>query len=601
VLDYEFVRSRERLPAIAREIERTGIVGFDIETTNYEPYQLDRHGKPADIRLLSLNTGKGVYVVDLWQTGGMGPILDAIASEDVIKIVQNAKFEQKWFLYKYNVELWPIFDTWRASVLIHNGRDWLDHHIWALYERELNLPPTTEDLGGSDWSDPNLTPEQIDYSAEDAVHLLELRDSLKPQLRKNGLFQVALIEFGAILPEAAVELNGLSLDRDMWLELAAENVRRTEALRQSLVWKLPNPKQQMALPGIQPGINLNSSQQVLGSLRKLGSSISQLENTREITLAMFAAEYPVIKEMLEYRMYAQRVKSFGAEYLRHIDPLTGRIHSSYYPFTGAGRYASSDPNLQQIPREKVFRACFRAALGKRMVGADYSNIEMRLAAQIANDPRLIAIFNSADDDAHRATAALLSGKTLEEVTKGERQEAKPVNFGLIYGMQAAKLVMYAMANYGVAMTPGTAKKYRKSFFGRDGYYGVAKWHEFCINVQKPLGYTKTLAGRLRYLKEDAHNEYYNTPVQGSGADGLKRALREVYFRLKKLSPWNGSVKMVHHVHDEIMTEIDDNDELDRLVRRELREGMQEGMAKFVTKVPVKVEPESGPSWGEAKG
>jgi DNA polymerase I-like protein with 3'-5' exonuclease and polymerase domains len=600
VLDYEFVRSRDRLPAIAREIERTGILGFDIETTNYEPYQLDRFGKPADIRLLSLNTGAGIYVVDLWQTGGPGPLLDAIASEDVIKIVQNAKFEQKWFLQKYNVELWPIFDTWRASVLIHNGRD-LDHHIWALYERELNLPPTTEDLGGSDWANPNLTQEQIDYSAEDAVHLLKLRDKLKPQLGDQGLFQVALLEFGAVLPEAAIELNGLNLDPDMWLELAAENVRRAEAIRKSLVWKMPNPKWQMALPGIEPGINLNSPPQVLGSLRKLGGNISNLENTREITLAMFAAQYPVIKELLEYRTYAQRVKSFGAEYLRHIDPLTGRIHSSYFPFTGAGRYASSNPNLQQIPREKAFRACFKAAFGKRIVAADYSNIEMRLAAQIANDKKLIEIFNSADDDAHRATAALLASKTLEEVTKGERQEAKPVNFGLIYGMQAAKLVMYAMANYGVAMTPSTAKKYRKAFFGRDGYYGVAKWHEFCINVQKPMGYTKTLAGRIRYLeKEEAHNEFYNTPVQGSGADGLKRALREVYFRLKKISPWNGAVKMVHHVHDEIMTEIDDNDELDRLVRRELQEGMREGMARYVTKVPVKVEPESGDSWGTAK-
>ena len=116
-----------------------------------------------------------------------------------------------------------------------------------------------------------------------------------------------------------------------------------------------------------------------------------------------------------------------------------------------------------------------------------------------------------------------------------------------------------------------------------------------------MGYTRTLAGRLRYLEsEEAHNEFYNTPVQGSGADGLKRAMREVYFRLKKLSPWNGAVKMVHHVHDEILTEIDDNDELDRLVRRALQDGMREGMACYVTKVPVKVVPESGPSWGEAK-
>lgn len=508
-MSYEYVTSADRLPHIAREIERTKCIGFDIETTAYEPYDIDKRGVTAEIRLLSVNTGLGIYVVDLFQTGGLGPVLTALAREDVIKIVQNAKFEQKWFLYKYDVELWPVFDTYRASVLIHNGYD-KDHHLWALFERELGITPRTkEELGGSDWTNPRLTQQQIDYSAEDVENLPAMRESLKAQLQRKGLLKVALIEFGAILPEAAVELNGLFLDTDDWLALAEENQVRSIELRNQLIWKLPNPSQQIALPGITPGINLDSPPQMLASLRKLGGRLEDLENTREITLAMYAAEFPVIQEILEYREFSKKVSQFGSKYLEHIHAVTGRIHPSYFPFTGAGRYACSNPNVQQIPRGKAFRACFKAPPGRRIVVADYSNIEMRLCAEITGDRRLIEIFNSDDDDAHRATAALMAGCSKEEVSKAQRQEAKPVNFGLIYGMQAPKLVLYAMANYGVALTLKRAKQYREKFFDSDGYYGVAKWHETTINDVKPRGYTRTLSGRIRYLKEDAHNEFFN--------------------------------------------------------------------------------------------
>lgn len=604
MIDYELVTSADRLPAIAREIERAGVAGLDIETTSahsgsFQPFARHPDGSEVRIRLLSLNTGKGLYVIDLYQTGGLGPIVPALESEKVIKVIQNAKFEQAWFLYKYGVELWPIFDPYRASNLVYNGMD-RDHDLWSLFERELNIAPRSEDLAGSDWDVPVLTKQQLDYSAEDSLHLLDLRTSLRKKLSDKGLFKVALIEFGAVLPEAVIEMNGLPLDQPLWLDLCVANSKKSEELRKELVWALPNPKDQLTLPGIEPGINLNSPQQVLGALRRVGGSLSDLENTREITLAMHAAKHPVIRTLLEYRTYSKRVTQFGKEYLRHVDPVTGRIHSSYYPFTGAGRYASSKPNLQQIPRAFEFRDCFRAPDGRRMVGADYSNIEMRLCAQIANDKNLIAIFNSEDDDAHRATAALMAGCTKAQVTKKQRQEAKPVNFGLIYGMQPPKLVLYAMANYGVAMSLQAAKRYRRKFF--EGYSGVERWHEHTIENVKPKKIAKTISGRLRYLLSDTeHNSFFNTPVQGSGADGLKASLRETYMRIKKVSAWDGDLKMVHHVHDEIILDTKDSDEIDREARKILIEGMVAGMAPILTKVPIKVEPESGPSWGAAKG
>lgn len=619
---YEIIRSTERLGHVANEIIQADVIGLDIETTGYNPDDPDnRLPSPFRdaIRLVAINTGKGVYVIDLFETKTLGPVVPALAESKAVKIIQNAKFEQKWFLYKYDLEFWPVFDPFRASVLIHNGRD-LSHDLYSLYERELKMSPPTRDLGKTDWAGP-LTQEHYDYSASDVMFLPALRDSLKPKLAYKGLNRVALIEFGAVLPESAVELNGFPLDQEAWLTLAKENEIRAEELRKQLVWELPNPKAQLMLMGIEPGINLDSPQQMLASLKKLGlqqsceecrgrgrlrnreecricmgTGLVVLQNTREMTLAMFAAEHPVIKKLLAYRDYSKKHSSFGPEYLRHVDPLTNRIHPDYYPFTGAGRYACSKPNLQQIPRDEVFRKCFKAPVGRKFVLADYSNIEMRLVAEIANDPVLIHIFNQPNADAHRATAAILVGCALELVSKAQRQQAKPVNFGFIYGMQAAKLVLYAQANYGVALTLKQAEEFRRKFF--DVYSRLAEWHQEVLDAGAREHMTRTLAGRLRYLGEDAHNEYYNTPVQGSGADGLKASLRNVYMRLKKYGKWNGEVKMVHHVHDEIILETPDDRDIITPVSKDLSDGMHEGIIQFMQKVPVEIEAHSGSSWAE---
>lgn len=625
-MGFELVRSAERLGHIANEINDSPVTGLDIETTGFKPDVPESSPSPFkdDIRLLSINTGKGIYVVDLYETKTMGPLVPALAESKGIKIAHNAKYEQKWLLQKHDIELWPVFDPYRASVLIHNGRD-LSHTLYDLYERELKMAPPTRDLGASDWS-ANLTSEHYEYAASDVTYLHQLRDSLKPKLAAKNLNAVALIEFGAILPEAAVELNGFPLDKDSWLELAAENEKKANELQKQLIWELPNPKQQLTLLGFEPDINLDSTQQILASLRKLGiqqqceecrgrgrlrdgsgcpvcdgAAIVALQNTREMTLAMFAAEYPVVKKLLEYRDYSKKLASFGPDYLRHINPLTGRIHGEYFPFTGAGRYAMSKPNLQQIPRDKAFRKCFKAPPGCRFVLADYSNIEMRLVAEISGDRVLIEIFQRGED-AHYATAALLVGvpreKAKELVTKLQRQQAKPVNFGFIYGMQAPKLVLYAQANYGVSLTLKQAEQFRERFFAPGAYSRIAEWHQEVLEAGARTHMARTLAGRLRYLADDAHNEFFNTPVQGSGADGLKAALRAVYFRLKKFGKWNGPVKMVHHVHDEIITQTPDDEELIKLVEIELEAGMQDGISRFMKRVPVLVEPDSGYTWAD---
>ncbi len=613
MLPYEVVTNAERLAKIAVEVEQQPVTALDLETTALSP-------RDGEIRLCSLNTGAGRYVIDLFKTKTLGPVATALSKTDKVIAGQNLKFDQKWLVYKHDIELKRIFDCFRSSQILHNGRDHIDHHLYSLMRRELQLNPETPDLGGSDWKG-ELTKDQLDYAAEDIIHIPALRSSLIPQLQAAGLIRIASIEFGAILPEAVIELNGFYLDPEKWSHVAKLNAAKERALQALLHQELPNPHAQMAFFGFEPdkkyAFNLNSPDQVLASLRKLGlqqkiydketktSSMVPLQDTTEMTLAMLAGEYPIVEKFIEWRGYSQRLKSFGEDYLEHINPKTGRIHTEFWPYTGAGRYASSKPNLQQIPRDKIFRECFRAPNGRKLAISDYSNIEMRIVTEFSRDPLLTRVFLDPKGDAHRTTGALLAGVKETEVSKPQRQQAKPVNFGFIYGMQAPRLVLYARAGYGVTLTEGQAVKFRRRWF--DAYEGVARWHEFVLREAKRNREARTLWGRRRFLDpETAYNEFFNTPVQGSGADGLKNSLPLVYKRFKALSGGKvllergARVGMVHMVHDEIVGEhADEGEEFAEIVRKALSDGMIEGTAPMMKTVPTVAEAEAGvDSWAD---
>jgi DNA polymerase I len=623
---YEVVTSAERLAAIAVEVEQRPVTALDFETAGYEP-------REGEIRLCSLNTGSGRYVIDLFKTKTLGPVKEALNKTNGVIVGQNLKFDQKWALYKLGVEFQRVFDAFRASQVLHNGFTHISHNLYDLMRRELKLMPETQDLGGSDWSG-ELSQAQYDYAAEDIIHLPAIRESLIPKLKEHGLIKICQTEFQAILPEAAIELNGFYLDAERWRALSEKNIAKAKELRAYLKAELPNPHKQLIFPGFEDLLpqkvgkgdkktfnkklfNLDSPEQVLESLRMLGLSQKvfnketqkdetvPLQDTKEMTLAMLAGKYPIVEKFIEFRGVSQRVKSFGEEYLENIDPKTGRIHTSFWPFTGAGRYSSSKPNLQQIPRDKEFRECFRAEPGRKLGICDYSNIEMRLVAEISGDPLLIKVFNDPKGDAHRTTAALLASVPESEVTKPQRQQAKPVNFGFIYGMQAAKLVLYARANYGVTLSEAQAVKFRRKFF--ESYNGVGMWHEFVIREAHRRREARTLWGRRRFLDpETAHNEFFNTPVQGSGADGLKAALAIVYRRFKKISGGETLLErgaraaMVHMVHDEIVGDhVEDGQEWEELVKHELQTGMIEGIAPMMKKVATQAEAEAGcDSWAD---
>lgn len=656
---YEYVTSAERLGHIANEIHRTGHLALDLETTP-KPEFVKRPGAAFSpfygrSRLCSINTLKGVYVIDRFKTGGLGPIRDALHNPNAetgtgrpVVIGQNLKFDQRYLLHEDGIELWPVFDTFIGSAILHNGRG-MGHNLWDIQRRELGILPQVEDLGGSDWSG-ELSENQLDYAADDVVQLPRIRDSLKPKLAASGLNRVALIEFGAILPACHVELNGFPLDSELWLKLAAETKVKRDALSKELLRDLPNPYGQLALPGafdwmdgpdiiaswadsaasemlgeeyadmeentrelrrleLQAQIrrssrakgrkkdktqfNLGSNDQLLLSLHRLDPRLQALEDTAEASLAMQAAEFPQIRQLLKYRESATRLKSFGPDYLENLNPITGRIHANYYPLLVTGRYAHREPNLGQIPRDKAFRKCFRPKKGRKFTLVDYSMVEIVIMAELTGDRTLCRLLREGKD-IHRYVASKIANKAEEDVTKEERQQAKPADFGFIYGLGAEKFVSYALTGYGVVFTLQKATEIRNTFFSEFG--DLADWQEETLARGKRTLQSRSIAGRIRYTNTEAHNEYLNNPDQATGADILKTALRTTFFRLRK--ELGTDVKLVHHVHDEIISEHDDDPELERLVQKHQSEAMVEAAEQFIKKVPCKAEPASGYSWAD---
>lgn len=563
IYDYEYMTSDALMAELCEQIETAPEFGFDLETTALQPWD-------GRIRLAQFSFGRKVYVVDFFKVNP-DKIMEALSRYRGVMVGQFLKFEQKWLLWHHKVKFGKLFDTYRASNILLNGKtDFsgkpLKHTLYDIYAR-YNIIPKAQDYQAFDWATPELPVGALDYAAEDVIFMSELREKMKSDIIAANLTDTATVEMNVLLPEAAIELKGMHFNKELWLKTAEENKIKSESLQKELYTLLPNPSNQLQLFQNVATWNLDSNDQLLQSLKKLGikqrkditvlnergfpqiigEEIVPLENTMEMSLAN--AVYPnertekLVQKVIEYRGISQRLKTFGPEYLKFVNPHTGRLHTSFYGFTGAGRYSSKEPNLQQLPRDKEYRACFEAAPGKWWVAADYKNIEMVIAAEIANDTRLREIFASDDKylgDAHYITGAAIMGCQPHEVTKEQRQRSKAPNFGFLYGMGAKKMVLYAKAGYGVTFTLEEAQKYRDAFF--ELYPGIAAWHQKVKNNMN--GVCRTVGGRIRYMRPDDYSSFFNTPVQGCLQYKTRVLTNKGYLEIGKLYESNYADKQV---------------------------------------------------------
>lgn len=569
----------KNLPDILEPLQDSKVIAIDTETTGLDPFL-------SKIRLIQLAVPeKPVVIIDLFKVdlNDLEPLKKILASK-AIKVFQNAKFDLKFFTVLGWEVKGQLFDTMLAAQLLTAGLSSSGHNLAELVKIYLGEElPKEQQI--SNWSLSKLSLQQLEYAARDAAILLKLRDIFKYLLKKANLVEVAKLEFDCLPAIVEIELKGMLLDLSRWDRLRQDlEIAKSKAAQKLKSYLEIGTSEQINLFG-KENINLDSQPQILKALQRLNVPI---KDTSKHSLIPLAQDYPVVKALLEYRSCAKFVQGFTSSLPKYIHPVTGRIHPNYQQLGAAtGRTSCRHPNLQQIPRDKSFRSCFIPAPGYKLVVADYSQIELRVAAEISRDKRMINAYQN-DQDLHLLTASLVTGKAIEKVTKEERQAAKAVNFGLIFAMSASGLADYARESYGVEMSLKEAAIFRQRFLKY--YQGIADWHESLRKSdQKAI---RTLSDRLRQWQEQPKlTELYNTPVQGTAADIVKKALALLPERLL-----GTGAKIIGTVHDEILLEVPDL--LSEEVCAILSHTMKEAGEYYLRLVPVKTEVVALDNWGE---
>jgi len=586
---YQLVTTPEELRLAVDELFTKHAVGLDTETTELDPY-LGR------LRLIQLASPDGVYIVDLnrfadadlIQGPELQPLRRLLNAPRPIKIAHNSKFDAKFIKHNLGVDIVGIFDTLLASQIVSAGGIEDRHGLNAIAERYLNeAVDKSERL--SNWEF-ELSESQLQYAARDAAVLLPLRDKLIERIKSLDLIQCAQLEFECVIPVVDIELTGFFMNKERWLEqLRIVETRRGE-LANELQEMLGEGVAQASLFGPpRANINLDSQQQVTEALNRL--NIPLPDSTRNWKLQPLALQYPVVAKLLEYRTMQKALTSYGQNMIEFINPKTGRLHADFRQIGApTGRFACTNPNIQQVPHAPEYRRCFMGnPAGRKLVIADYSQIELRILAEFSGDQGFIEAFNSGAD-LHRVTAAQVFSVALDQVSREQRDFAKRLNFGVVYGIGAQRFSM--MTGLSVTEAENVLRRYFATYRGLDNY--LRESASRAVSEKQ----ARTASGRLVKFNFDAADRQQvsmtqrngkNAPIQGTSADILKRSLRLLSDELR-----NTSAKIVNIIHDEIVVETDDDEAAE--VAKTVERAMCAAGEEYLQTVPVKVETQIACEW-----
>jgi len=496
------------------------LIGLDIETTGPDPHR-------GRLRLLTLATPDRAYVIDCLKIPGVADLVAHLFRDPARTFVAHHAALAQGFLLAAGIL--PVDGVGPES-------GWWDTMIASQFlDGGPNLhTPSHHTLEG--------VATRLGMGARDAALLLPLYHKQRTLVEQAGLGQVAAIEMAAMPAMALMSFAGMPIDAGRWRALA----------RDAQAAKVAAAGQIRALLG---PIDPDSHAQVLKALRAAGV---QIASTKAEALAAVAGAHAVIPSLLEYLKAGKMLSTYGTEFLaKNLNPLTGRIHTHLSQIgTTTGRMSSSSPNLQQVPRSADYRGAFRVGDGMALIRADYSQIEVRAAAVIAGEDTMLGSYQD-EGDIYALTASRLLGIPEDRVTKAERQQAKAITLGYIFGMGAERCVEHAKTSYGVTLTLDDARAFRNAFFAL--YPQIKSWHvreTTCLDPDTDTltadggpKDTRTLAGRLR-RDVTSYTERINGPVQGTAADGLKASLARLYRERGGLP----GVRILLAIHDEILLE-----------------------------------------------
>jgi DNA polymerase-1 len=588
--NYEVIKTPQELRRAIEILSGQPAVGLDTETTDLDPFT-------SRLRLIQLAAPDKVFIVDLDAFGRddltereeVAPLRQLLAAQRPIKIAHNAKFDAKFIKHNLGVNLGGLFDTLLASQLVSAGDIEERHGLEAVAGRYLNeAVDKTERL--SNW-DFELSEAQLEYAARDAAVLLPLREKLIERLKAESLVKVAQLEFECVMPVVDIELAGFFMHKDRWLDQLGIVEKRRAELAEQLQQVLAEESSQGSLFGgpQREDLNLDSHQQLTQALNRLGIPVP--DSTRNWKMQPLAAQYPIIGTLLEYRTVQKALTSYGENMIELINPVTKRLHADFRQIGApTGRFACTNPNIQQVPHAVEYRRCFSGhPENRKLVIADYSQIELRILAEFSGDQGFIDAFNSGAD-LHRVTASQVFNASLDQVTKEQRDFAKRLNFGVVYGIGAQRFALMT------GLTTSDAENVLKRYFGT--YRQLDTYLREAANRAVSDRQARTASGRLVRFRYDENDRQQismtqrngkNTPIQGTSADILKRALKLLKDDLK-----DSSAKIVNIIHDEVVVEAD-ADEAASIASKVERVMVAAG-EEYLKTVPVKVETEIAVEW-----
>jgi len=603
------VDTPQALEALMKRLNKAKAIAFDVETTAPDAVVSDLVGVS-----LAVEPGQGYYIPvghnpDL--TGSQQLELETViaalqkpmTNPKIEKVGHNLKFDYT-LLARNGLAAEPlVFDTMMAEWLVHPSSRNLGLKSLAWVRLGIEMTPIDELIGTGrkqkTMAEVPIT-DAAPYAAADAEICLRLRPILDKELTERG--QQALfneLEMPLVRILAAMEMTGIGLDTEFLAGLSDELAERLGTIEAELFDMVGH------------SFNVNSTQQLSDVLFE-ELALKPPDGTRRTAagkystaadvLASLKEEHEVVALVLEYREIAKLKSTYADSLPEQINPESGRVHTSYNQ-TGAitGRIASSNPNLQNIPiRTELGRQIRRAFVASRahtLLAVDYSQIELRVVAHVANDKTMIKAFNE-DQDIHSATAAAVFGADIDNVTSEQRRRAKAVNFGLIYGMSPFGLTR------ATDMTLAEAENFVDAYF--ENFPGVRSYIEEVREMAAVKGYTETLLGRRRYfpqlakdgqpapaqVRARAEREAVNSPIQGSAADIIKLAMIALPEALEQAEL---GADMLLQVHDELVFEVPKK-EL-KATTQLVQDVMQ---SAYKLKVPLKTDAKSGSNWEQMK-
>ena len=633
---FVMVETAEEIYQIQEDLNRTESIAFDIETTGFD-------FKDDQILLIQFRINGTTYLINnrTLQSRITKYILELMLLSEKPIIAHNAKFDVKFIAEQYGIKFKNIHCTMITEYLITEAREKYASYteLCFKYLGEMVEKDTVLKFVDIKETGANLTQDMLIYGAIDVLWLDEIRRMQLELIKQKKMQKVYDLEMQLIPVVVSVERNGVLIDQEKWMGLYKQALNDSERLKKEIidaVWKfcvkdiiphqpfadlkdfllfmhipvkktikeskrlekitVDNPENFIFMEQeFKEKLNLGSPKQVKRFLQLMGSNV---DSTAEKVLVSLSKRLPIAKLLLDFRKNYKIVTTYGLKFLEHVK-ADGRIYAKFNQIgTSTGRFSSRKPNMQNIKRDSEYRKCFIAPEGKKLITADYSQQEFRLAGELSGETAIIEAYQKGMD-MHTATASLLFHIPLEEVTKEQRSAGKTVNFAVLYGS----------SEYGLADTMKITKKEAEELLNRFkiGFPKLSKFQADVKDLVWKIRYSTTPIGRRRGFRKDnfwettkemykfkgsIDREGFNHIVQGGSADMLKYAL----LMMHNENPWEEKFKIVMTIHDEIVVEVD-NDIVDNAIEF-IRAIMKKAGEIFMTKISTEVDVKALPYWSK---